>query len=222
MKSWYAIKNRSAEVIDISIHDEIGFFGVEAAEFIAQLKRHPDAKVINLSIHSPGGSVLDGLAIYNSLRGHGARIYGHVEGLAASAASYVLMAADHISMPEDAFIMIHNAHGGAMGDADELREMADIIDKLQNSMVNIYERRTGLDRDEITAMMKSETWMTAEEALALGFADTITDAIGVAAKIGRFAQHFRKLPVDGAIDPDGLATIATCRKSRRLWKSSQN
>jgi len=215
MKNWYQITNRSDSVLDISLHDEIGMWGVSASDFIADLKGHPDAAVINLSIHSPGGSVLDGLAIYNSLMMHPAKVYGQVEGIAASAASFVLMAADTISMPEDAFIMIHNANGGAMGDAEELREMADIIDKLQNSIVNIYEKRTLLDRDTILDMMKVETWMSAAEALEMGFADTISEPMKVAAKIEAFSKHFKTMPVEGENEITDIETIKDFEKFLR-------
>ena len=207
MKNWYQIKNRSEGVLDISLHDEIGMFGISAAEFIADLRKNPDIKSINLSIHSPGGSVLDGLAIYNSLKGHPAKVFGHVEGIAASAASFVLMAADTISMPEDAFIMIHNAHGGAMGDAEDLREMADIIDKLQGTILNIYEKRTGHDRDALDAMRKAETWLTANEAMEFGFVDTVTDKMEVAAKINIFSRHFKEMPIEDNLSIDNINTI---------------
>lgn len=207
MKNWYEIKNRSDNVIDISLHDEIGLWGISAADFISDLRAH-DALSINLSIHSPGGSVLDGLAIYNALVAHPAKVHGHVEGIAASAASFVLMAADTISMPEDAFIMIHNAHGGAMGDADDLREMADIIEKLQNAILNIYERRTGADRETIAEMMKIETWMTAGEALENGFIDTITSAMNVAAKVNVFNKYFKSMPVKALTDVEDIKTIS--------------
>lgn len=200
MKNWFSIKNKSNGVLDISIHDEIGLWGISAKDFISELRSHQDVKVINLSIHSPGGSVLDGLAMYNALTGHSANIYTHVEGIAASAASFVLMAGDTITMPEDAFIMIHNAWGFAMGDADEMRDTADLVDKLQDSIVNIYEKRTGRTQDELREMMKAETWMNAEEALSMGFIDTISDAVGVAAKATCFEQYFKSLPFDA--DPE--------------------
>ncbi len=200
MKNWFQIKNKASGVLDISIHEEIGSFGISAREFMAELKKHSDVAVINLSIHSPGGSVLDSLAIYNSLRNHGAKIHGRVEGVAASAASFILMASDTITMPEDSFIMIHSAWGGAMGEADELRDMADTIDKLNNSIVNIYERRTGLDRETIIDMMKAESWISAEQALELGFADTISDKIGIAAKLHGMERHFKELPIAAEAD----------------------
>lgn len=202
-KSWYSFAIKAAGVLDISIHDEIGSWGVEASVFLAQLKDDLNevepTKVINLSIHSPGGNLLDGLAMYNALRAHPAKVYGRVEGIAASAASLVLMAADTISMPEDAWIMIHNPWTIAIGDAEEMRAVADLSEKMRDSMANIYERRTGMDRDELLAMMSEETWMTSVEALNAGFADNISDAIDVAAKVVAFERHFKQLPVQ----PDG-------------------
>jgi len=215
MKNWYSIKNRHDGVLDISLHDEIGLWGISAQDFIAELRAVDNIKSINLSIHSPGGSVLDGLAIYNSLKGHPARVYGHVEGIAASAASFVLMASDVITMPEDAFIMIHNAHGGAMGDAEDLREMADIIEKLQNTILNIYEKRTGADRETLSEMMRAETWLSGDEALELGFADTLTEAIDVAAKINVFSKHFKRLPVENTNKVDEINTITDFEKCLR-------
>jgi ATP-dependent Clp protease protease subunit len=230
MKSWYDIKNKTNDVLNISIHDEIGMFGISASEFIGDLRRNESVKSINLSIHSPGGSVLDGLAIYNALKSHPAKVYGHVEAIAASAASFILMAADVISMPKDAFIMIHNAQGGAMGEADDLRDMADIMDKLQNSIINIYENRTGLERAELTEMLKAETWMNADEALMHGFTDTITDAINVAAKIGVFNKYFKSMPIQNSNDIEGIKTFedfenyltSSCNCSRRLAKALCN
>ena len=207
MKNWYSFTNKHNDVVDISIHDEIGMWGVNASDFINNLKEHQDAKAINLSIHSPGGNVLDGLAMYNALKAHPAKIHGKVEGLAASAASFILMAADTISMPEDSFLMIHNAHGGAMGEADDLREVADIMDKLQDSIVNIYEKRTGKAENEIREMMSAETWMNATDAFENGFIDTISDRLDVAAKINTFNKYFKTMPIDNSIDIDKIKTV---------------
>ena len=201
MKNWYSITNKSDGVLDISLHEEIGMFGISAAEFVQELQAKENVRVINLSIHSPGGSVMDGLAIYNSLKSHPAKVFGRVLGIAASAASFVLMASDVITMPEDAFIMIHNAQGGVMGDAEDMREMADILETVQNTIINIYEKRTGADREAIADMMKVETWMTSVQALEFGFVDTVTDSMDVAAKINMFSKHFKNMPVqDISID----------------------
>lgn len=204
MKSWYSIKNKAGNVLDISLHDEIGLWGVTAADFMAELSANQDVRSINLSIHSPGGNLLDGLAIYNKLKAHPARVFGKVEGLAASAASLVLMASDHIEMPENSFLMIHNAHGVAGGDPDDLREFADLMERMQNSAVNVYHARTGKDPGELASMMKAETWMTAEDALADGFIDTITERIEVAAKIAAFSRYFKDVPVKNAANVEAV------------------
>lgn len=207
MKNWYQVQNKQNGVIDISLHDEIGLWGISAADFISELKNHDGAKAINLSIHSPGGNVLDGLAIYNALKAHPAKIHGQVEGIAASAASFILMASDSISMPEDSFLMIHNAHGGAVGEADDLREAADVMDKLQDSIVNIYQKRTGLDESNIREMMNVETWMNAADALESGFIDTITERLDVAAKINCFNKHFKNMPVGNNAGAENINTV---------------
>lgn len=207
MKNWYSIKNTHEKVLDISLHDEIGLWGISAKDFIEDLRNHKNVTSINLSVHSPGGSVLDGLAIYNALKSHPAKVYGSVDGIAASAASFILMAADSVAMPEDSFLMIHNAQGGAFGESSELRAMADVMEKLQDSIVNIYEKRTGLSEENIREMMAAKTWLNASDALEKGFIDTISDAIQVAAKIGVFNKYFKSMPVDNAAGVSQLKTI---------------
>lgn len=193
MKTWYTIKNQAADTVSISIHEEIGLWGVSAAQFNAEL-RTITAKTIDLSIHSPGGNLLDGFAMYNALQSHPATVVGRVEGIAASAASVVLMAANVITMPEDSFIMIHNPHGGAYGNSADLREMADIMDKMQASIANIYVKRSGQPLNDVIDMLNAETWMTAAEAQSKGFADIVSNAIGVAARADSFASHFKSPP----------------------------
>ncbi len=106
--------------------------------------------------------------------------------------------------------------GGAIGDADELREMADVLDKLQASAINIYERRTGMDRDELAAMMKAETWMNAADALENGFIDTISSAVDAAAKATVFAKYFKAMPVEGhAVGVESIETITDFEKCLR-------
>ena len=156
MKTWYSIQAKADQSADISIFDEIGFFGVNAKQFIGDLKAI-DAKTIKLAINSPGGSVFDALAMYNALRQHPANVEVTVLGVAASAASLVAMAGDTIVMPENAFMMIHNPLNFAYGNADELREMADVLDKIGASLVATYANRTGLPEDEIKALITTIT-----------------------------------------------------------------
>lgn len=218
MKSWYTIKNKANATASIAIHDEIGMWGVSAKQFIDDVKALGEVNTIYLSIHSPGGSVFDGLAIYNILAYHPAKIYAKVEGIAASAASFILMAADDIAMPEDSFLMIHNTWGGAVGGAEDLRDMADLLDKLQVQIANIYQKRTGLAVQEILDMMAAETWMNAAEAHKLGFADQVTDSLGIAAKAGEFNKYFREPPVKAA--PDAIDGISNERDLEKFLREA--
>lgn len=179
-KNWFSIQARGAAAAEIAIFDEIGAFGVTAKDFIAALGSLT-ASHITLSINSPGGSVFDALAIYNAVKQHPAKVTVKVLGLAASAASLVTMAGDKIVMPENAFMMIHNPMAGFFGNADAMREMADVIDKIGASLVATYAQRTGQAEDKIRELLAAETWLDAQEALALGFADEIEQAMHLAA-----------------------------------------
>jgi len=180
VKSWYSIQAKADQSAEISIYDEIGFCGVTAKQFIGDLKAI-DATAIKLAINSPGGAVFDALAIYNALRQHPANVEVTIMGVAASAASIIAMAGDTVVMPENAFMMIHNPLNMAYGNADDLREMADVLDKIGASLVGIYAKRTGLPEDEIKALLDAETWLNAEEAVLKGFADELQPELKVAA-----------------------------------------
>lgn len=179
MKTWYTITAKKAESgeteAEISIYDEIGYWGVTAKAFIADLRKI-DAKKITLSVNSPGGSVFDGFAIYNALkqtRDKGVDITAKVMGIAASAASFIVMAANKIVMPENSMMMVHYASGLAWGNADDMRETADILDKLDSSIVAMYVARSGKSEEEVRAMLEAETYMSAAEAKEAGFADEV-------------------------------------------------
>lgn len=206
MKNWYSIKSKSRGVLDISIHDEIGLWGVSAAEFIAELRESSDISVINLSIHSPGGSMIDGFAMYNALKLHPAKVYGHIEGLAASMAGVVLMAADVRTMPVNAFFMAHAPSGGAYGESSALREMADLMDKFRDSAFSIFRGALSLPDEEINAFLDSETWFNGEEALAAGIVHTLTDEVSVAA-CGGFDKHFKSMPVNADQTVESIETV---------------
>mgnify|MGYP001079872364 CR=1 FL=1 len=151
--------------------------------------------------------MIDGFAMYNALKSHPAKVHGHVDGLAASMASVVLMASDTISMPENAFLMIHNPSGGAFGGSDDLRDMADLMDKFKESAMTIYQSRSALPYDELSAMLDDETWLDGHEAMAKGFVDTVTDSVKVAAKATIFNKHFKSMPVDVDNNIEGIETI---------------
>lgn len=180
MQTWYNLKAAADKTPVLSIFDDIGAYGVSAKSFLNDL-RTVTTDEVDVEINSPGGDVFAGLAIYNGLRASGKKINVKVLGLAASAASLVAMAGDTIEMPENAFMMIHNPWGFAMGGADEMRNTADVLDKIGTGLVSTYAKRTGKTDQEITALLDAETWMTAQEAVDAGFATSVTPALAVKA-----------------------------------------
>ena len=129
------------------------------------------ADTLEIEIHSPGGSVLDGYRLFNSitaLRARGVHVTAHVT-LAASMASVIAMAADRIHMRKGARMMIHEASAGSHGNAAEHRNRAELLESISDEIAGIYAQRTGIPQDEIRASMKKETWMNGEQAVALKF-----------------------------------------------------
>lgn len=177
-KTWFSIKAAASlsddgPAAEVSIYDEIGYWGVTAKDFIDAIKPYK-GKALDVAINSPGGDVWAGIAIYNALRAHGGTVTTRAMGVAASAASIVMMAGDKREMPANAMIMVHNPWSFAAGNADELRETADVLDKIGDSLASIYVARTGKPDEEIRAMLATDTWLSADESLALGFVDNVT------------------------------------------------
>jgi len=203
MRSWYAIRARD-EGVEISIYDEIGAFGVSAKAFLAELGALADDAPLTLRLNSPGGSVFDSVAIYNALKRHAGPVAVWIDGIAASAASYVAMAGDEVVMPANAFIMIHDPGGMVLGTAEDMRAMADALDKIKGSLVAGYAAKSRRDEAEIAALMAKETWFDAEEAVALGLADRLAEPVRVAARfdIGRFRNAPPALAVMAEVEDD--------------------
>jgi len=178
------IINKGNKKAEILIYEEIGegwFGGMTAKQFSEDLSALGKLNEINVRINSPGGNVFDGVAIYNTLRMNGARITVDIDGLAASIASIIAMVGNEVNMAANAFMMIHEARGFVGGNADEIRKQADLLEKVNGTLVDTYQRKTEMDADTIEAMMNDETWMTADEALQHGFIDSISDEIQMAA-----------------------------------------
>lgn len=171
--------------------------GVSAQSFVKQLAGL-EADTIHLRINSPGGSVFAGRAMETALRQHSAKVIVYVDGLAASAASFVAMAGDEIEMAQGAFFMIHKAWSMAWGNSDELRKEADLLDKVDGSLVKTYHDRTGLPEDELAEMMAAETWLDADEAVAKGFADRVAE--GKAAQNRWDLSAYQNAPAAPAAD----------------------
>lgn len=176
-----------------------------AKAMIGQIKALGDIENITLRINSVGGDVFEAQAMYSYLRSHPARVTVRVDGLAASAASLVAMAGDRIVMPENALMMIHDPSGFVMGDAEDMRDMADILDKIRETIAKAYVAKTGLGRDEIVRMMDEETWMSADEALSLGFCDEVEGAVQIAATASRSGGLLCRAEFGSAALPPELA-----------------
>ncbi|HUA15870.1 MAG TPA: head maturation protease, ClpP-related [Verrucomicrobiae bacterium] len=199
----WTITATAPDQLEILLYDMIGEDwvgeGTSAKSFAQDLKDAGKVSKIHLRVNSPGGNVFDGIAIYNSLLTHGAKVTAQVDGVAASIAGVILMAASEIAMAENGMIMIHNPHTLIAGDANDMRKMADTMDKVKANMINAYRRHTVLSADEVGEMMDAETWMTAQEACDNGFADRVLDpeesdegSADVAANFD--LSHFRKVP----------------------------
>jgi len=178
---WIEFRNKSVISADLYLYDEIGEWGTVANDVRSEIQAL-NTKQINLFINSPGGSVFEGFAIYNLLRNHKARVVAYVDGIAASIASVILCAADEIIMRENGMVMIHDPSGGTMGTASEQRKLADILDKITDSIVQAYQNRTGKSDADLRRLMAEETWLNAREAVAMGFADKVEGALKAVAK----------------------------------------
>lgn len=196
---WYEIQaaaNSSAG--EIHLYDQIGGWGISASRFLREVSEAGlfNASQVEIRIHSPGGSVLDGFAIYNTLKRLTGTVNIHIDGLAASMASVIAMlpgATVHI--PSNAFMMVHNPYGGLVGDASDLRDYADLLDKNSAVMIDAYTQKTGLSREDVESLMSNETWMTGAEAVEKGFADVLLPEMQMAACINdNVTKEFSKMP----------------------------
>jgi ATP-dependent protease ClpP protease subunit len=206
-QKWYAFKNSSDKSgeIELSIYDEIGAFGIGAKEFIAELREYKGQHV-HVRINSPGGEIIDGSAIANALNRHEGGVTVHIDGLAASMASYIAMSGKPTYMSENALLMIHNPWTLAAGEADDLRKQADLLDTMKSTLVRGYQRKSGMPAEEISRLMDEETWLTALEATALGFVDAIEDGIPAAASAKdlrhRFDTFAKRMDESNSVAPE--------------------
>lgn len=193
----WKVTAKSANEAEIFLYDQIADFDVSEWGFISakglinQIKALGKVENITLRINSVGGDVWQAQSMYSYLRSHAAKITVRVDGIAASAASLVAMAGDKIIMPSNSLMMIHNPSGGVYGEAEDLRDTAEILDKIRDTLANVYVSRTGLEREKIISMMDSETWMTADEAHDLKFCDEVEEAVEVAVMAVKGGMIFR-------------------------------
>lgn len=170
--TWYRITNAAdPDEAEVMLYDEIGgWWGATADDFIRDLRAISSPKV-RVRVNSPGGSVFEGVAIANALRGLSADVTIQVDGIAASIASVIAMAGDRVVMMPNTTLMIHDASGVCMGNASDMAEMEELLDLISDNIADAYAARAGGTRDEWRARMRSETWYLPEDAVEAGLAD---------------------------------------------------
>jgi len=208
-RDWYRIENRANEdAADVYIYDEIGYFGVSANDFVRDL-RNVTQSVINLHLNTPGGDVFDGVAIFNALKGHKATVNVIVDGLAASAGSFIAMAGDRVVMAPHSKMMIHEAFGLAIGDANDMTKMAERLNATSENIAAIYAERAGGEVSDWRGRMKAESWYTDQGAVDAGLADEVSrDASGQQAASFDLSI-FRNAPAESAGADETPAGVGT-------------
>lgn len=152
------------------------WWGINAESFVTAVN-DLKVKTLNVRINSPGGDVFSARAMQTALRQHPANVVVHIDGLAASAATFLAMAAREVRISAGAFFMIHNGWTFLFGNADELRKEANLLDAVDDSIANDYVSRTGLNKDVVITMMAEETWLSANDAVKHGFADQVINVV---------------------------------------------
>ncbi|MDH5612207.1 MAG: Clp protease ClpP [Gammaproteobacteria bacterium] len=180
-KQWYSINTTNSDQAEILIYDVIGWPFIDAETFVRELTAI-NAPNIKVRINSPGGDVMDGTAIYNALRAHPAQVTTVVEGMAASMASVIALAGDHVEIADNAYFMIHNPWTIGWGDEHALRDIADLLGRIGNTLAQTYAKKTGSKVADIKALMDAETWFIGSEAKDAGFVDAVVGDVEATAR----------------------------------------
>lgn len=202
----FQIRNKTETKAEIVIYGSIGASwdgdGITVKQFSDELSKLPSSvKEVSIRLNSGGGSCFEGIAIYNRLKEFGkknkAKMTVHIDGLAASIASIIALAGDEIIMGEGALLMVHLPWTWAMGNRKDLDSTVDLLLNIEEQMISIYSKKTGIDRNEIKVMLENETWMDADEALAKGFVDSKSEEEGLAIAASVFdSKWITKRPVN--------------------------
>jgi ATP-dependent Clp endopeptidase proteolytic subunit ClpP len=207
--------NKKKDEQEIYIYDEIGspggFWGVDPEQFAKDLKAITGP--VKIRINSPGGSVFGGMSIYNAIQSYEGGTTTIVDGLAASAASYIALAGDTVKINQGAFLMINEAWSLAIGNASDLRKEADLLDKIDGQIAGFYARKTGKELSDIQDIMTDETWFTADEALEFGLVDEVIEKT-------KPAENLFDLSVFNNV-PDALNQPEACETQKpKDWESA--
>lgn len=199
-KKFWGMKKIDDKTGELTLYGEISdytWWGDEVTpkQFKEDLDALGDIDILNVYINSPGGDVFAGQAIYSMLKRHKAYVNVFIDGIAASIASLIAMAGDKVIMPANAMMMIHNPWVFATGNANDLRKIADDLDKIGDSMIVAYESKSALTTKEIKELMDAESWLSAEDSQKYGFADEIEEVKQVAASVDeKYFAIYRNIP----------------------------
>lgn len=202
-KTWYALQasgEASERVIEVFVYGEIGTWGITANQFVQDLRAMDDGtSSVIAAFNSIGGDLFDGLAMHNALSRLGERCTGRIDALAASAASVAVCGAHRVVIASNAMLMIHNPWTYAAGDAEDFRKVADVLDQTMEAIIAAYKAKApDIDEVELRRLVAAETWLTANEAVALGLADEVGDGVKVKACLGQGAvlQRYQHAPAE--------------------------
>ncbi|QQD56216.1 Clp protease ClpP [Pseudomonas fluorescens BBc6R8] len=202
-KSWYTLRasgEAEQHTIEVFVYGEIGTWGVTANQFVQDLRAMDNGvSPVIVAFNSIGGDLFDGLAIHNALSRLGERCTGRIDALAASAASVAVCGAHRVVIAANAMLMIHNPYTYAGGDAEDFRRVADVLDQTLEAIIAAYKSKApDIDEAELRRMVNAETWLTANEAVALGLADEVGDGLKVKACLGQGSvlQRFQHAPAE--------------------------
>jgi ATP-dependent protease ClpP protease subunit len=202
-KTWYAVQanGEAAErVLEVFVYGEIGAWGITANQFVQDLRAMDDGvSPVIAAFNSIGGDLFDGLAMHNALSRLGERCTGRIDALAASAASVAVCGAHKVVIAANAMLMIHNPWTYAAGDAEDFRKVADVLDQTMEAIIAAYKAKApDIDEVELRRLVAAETWLTANEAVALGLADEVGDGLKVKACLGQggVLQRFQHAPAE--------------------------
>lgn len=210
----FGIIDENSETTIVELYETIGegLGGISPAVFSHVLRKVKTPKM-ELRLHSPGGSVTDGVAMYNELRLHKSDVTVRVMGAALSIAAVLAMGGDRVEIAKGGYLMIHNAWSLALGDAKSLREAAEVLEKMDGSISQTFAGRTGIDAEKIREMMAAETWLTGDEAVSMNFADALleddsAEKEAAALNAGFNFSCFRNVPREFAdIKPDNSKPV---------------
>lgn len=185
-------RQQSAEIF---LYDDIGdgfFGGITSKQVINDLAALGPVKTLTVRINSAGGSVFEGFAIYNAFARFPSEVNVEIDGIAASIASIIAMVGKDIRVAENAMVMIHDPMAFVAGTGEDMRKMADSLDAIRGNLVKTYAKRTGQDQQKVSDWMAAETWMDANDAVAYGFADSVSQPLALAASAD--LTRFKNVP----------------------------